>query len=140
MPNFNIPTISFKRTFHKVALSTLIAAFVPLSATAHDSHNKPMFGGIVTDAGGLQLELVLKATEIVLHVSDHTKPIDLKGANARITVLNGSEKTEISLTAHGSKFEGKAATANLPTQKGVKAMAVVTFAGKAPMTARFEVK
>jgi hypothetical protein len=124
----------------KIALTILLATCVPLSATAHESHDKPSFGGIVTDAKELQLELVLKTNTVALHVSDHRKPVDLKGATARITLLSGAEKTEINLLANGGKFEGKATTGNLPTQKGVKAVAVVTLAGKAPLTARFEVK
>ncbi len=142
MSNFYLKTHFPKAglRIHKLALTILLATGIPLSATAHDSHEKPAFGGIVTDAKELQLELVLKTTTVALYVSDHGKPIDLKGATARITLLSGAEKTEINLSANGGKFEGRATNGNLPTQRGVKAVAVVTLAGKAPLTARFEVK
>jgi hypothetical protein len=142
MSNFQMKTYLQKAGLRvqKIALAILLATCVPLSATAHESHDKPSFGGIVTDAKELQLELVLKTNTVALHISDHGKPIDLKGATARITLLSGAEKTEINLLATVGKFEGKATNGNLPTQKGVKAVAVVTLAGKAPLTARFEVK
>jgi hypothetical protein len=142
MSNFHMKTYLQKAGLRvqKIALTILLATCVPLSATAHESHDKPSFGGIVTDAKELQLELVLKTNTVALHISDHGKPIDLKGATARITLLSGAEKTEINLLATVGKFEGKATNGNLPTQKGVKAVAVVTLAGKAPLTARFEVK
>ncbi|MDP3309911.1 MAG: hypothetical protein Q8S56_03000, partial [Polaromonas sp.] len=68
---------------------------------------------------------------------DHGKAVKLDGAKAKVTLLNGSEKSEVELTPAGDKLEAKGA---FKVAKGTKGIAVVTLAGKPPATARFEVK
>lgn len=118
------------------ALLVLGTALTLLPAAAV-AHNKPQFGGIVAEAGGLDLELVLKPTQAVLHVSDHGKPIDLQGGSAKLTILAGTAKTEAALALTAGKFE---ATGSYPAAKGTKVVAVVTLQGRKPVTARFELK
>lgn len=112
-------------------------AVAPSAALAHDKHGQPQFGGVVAEAGALELELVLKPKSATLHVSDHGKPVELKGGSAKLTLLSGSAKTDVTLPLAGNKFE---AVGDFPAAKGVKAVAVVTLPGKTPMTARFSVK
>ena len=52
-------------------------------------------------------------------------------------MLNGTEKSEINLVAAGDKLEAKGA---FKIAKGTKGIALVTFVGKPPTTARFELK
>lgn len=112
-------------------------ALAPSAALAHDKHGQPQFGGLFAEAGAFQLELVLKPKAIALHVTDHGKPVDVKGGTAKLTLLAGAAKSDVTLAAAGGKFE---AAGDFPAAKGTKAVAVVTLPGKAPVTARFTVK
>ncbi len=130
------------RRFAILSFSTMAMAcvsYIP-NAFAHDSHTSPRHGGIVAEAGKLQFELVIKPTELTLHVSDHGAGVDLKGATAKIILLDAGAKTEVLLVLSGSAFGAKSTSSSFPAKKGVKAVALVTTAGSAPMTVRFEVK
>lgn len=54
-----------------------------------------------------------------------------------MTLLNGSEKSEVDLAPAGDKLEAKG---NFKVAKGTKGIATVTLAGRTATTARFEVK
>jgi hypothetical protein len=134
-------TLTFKEMEMKAifAMLSVVGALVlaPSVGFAHDKHGQPQFGGIFAEAGAFQLELVLTGKAATLHVSDHGKPVEVKGGSAKLTLLAGTAKSEVNLTPAGSKFE---ATGSFPAAKGTKAVAVVTLAGKAPVTARFTMK
>lgn len=61
----------------------------------------------------------------------------ITSGSAKLTLLTGSEKSEVPLTLVGDKLE---AQGSFKVAKGTKAMAVVTLNGKPPATARFELK
>lgn len=117
-----------------LALSSSLAAFA-----AKDSHDhSPRHGGIVTEAGHIDLELVLKADAIALHLRDHGKALKVEGGSARITLLSGANKQDVALAPAGEgRFEAKGA---FPATAGTKAAVVVTLPGRKPLTARFAVK
>jgi hypothetical protein len=104
---------------------------------AHDSHEKPQFGGIVMQAKDYELELVLKPGLAILHVTEHGKPVRLTGASAKVTVLAGTLKSDLTMTLKDGRFEAGGDIANV---KGTKAIAAVVIPGKGTYTARFEVK
>ena len=60
-----------------------------------------------------------------------------QNVKGKVTLLNGSEKTEVDLAPAGDKLEAKGA---FKVAKGTKGIATVTLAGKSAATARFEVK
>ena len=64
-------------------------------------------------------------------------PTGFVGAKGKVTLLNGSEKTEVDLAPSGDKMEAKG---SFKIAKGTKGIASVTLAGKGVATARFEVK
>lgn len=122
--------------------SILIAAAVALAVPAFaqkatDDHGKPKHGGIVVETKALDFEIVAKADLIQVYVGDHGKPVKLDGAKGKVTLLNGSEKTDVDLMPAGDKFEAKG---SFKVAKGTKGIASVTLAGKSATTARFEVK
>lgn len=119
------------------SLFLLAALFLPAAALAHDDHGKPQFGGIVAEGGVFQLELVLQARRVALHISDHGKPLEVKGGTARLTLLAGDRKSEVALVPSGTHFE---ASGDFPAAAGTKAVAVVTLPGQKAVTARFAVK
>lgn len=125
---FNIPALIL------ASLVALTAAPV-LAGSGHDL--KPQFGGVVVETKAGEIEIVAKSESIQIHITDHGKAVKLEGAKAKVTLLNGSEKSETELVTVGDKLEAKG---TFKAAKGTKGIAVVTLAGKAPITARFEVK
>ena len=120
--------------------SVLLASFIAvcaMSATAGKDDHAPRFGGVVIETKVGDLEIVAKPESIRIHISDHGKAVNLNGAKAKVTLLNGTEKSEADLVLAGDKLEAKGI---FKVAKGTKGIAAVTLAGKAPVTARFEVK
>lgn len=117
----------------------LIAAAVALAAPvfAQKDDHTAKHGGIFVETKALDFEIVAKPDVIQIYVADHGKPVKLDGAKGKVTLLNGSEKTEVDLAPAGDKLEAKGA---FKVAKGTKGIATVTLAGKSAATARFEVK
>jgi hypothetical protein len=102
----------------------------------HAHEHKPMHGGVVVDIKDIDYELVAKSSLIQLYLRDHGKAVDVSKANAKVTLLTGTEAQEIQLKPAGEKLE---ATGSFKVGPGTKAVAVVTVAGK-PATVRFAIK
>jgi hypothetical protein len=121
------------------AIVASAAIAMPFSVNAHSEHGKPQYGGVVGEAGAFQVEFVPKSDSLTLYVTDHGKPVSVKGATAKLTMLSGTTKSEVELkpTNDGTKLESKG-TFNVT--KGTKIVSIVTLAGKSPSTARFEIK
>ncbi|MGY8904627.1 MAG: hypothetical protein ACKVIH_08795 [Burkholderiales bacterium] len=131
--------------FQSIALAVLLS----LSAAAHASGDHKgghgsgehghaaKHGGIVVPSKQADLEIVVKPDVIQIYVDDHGKPVKLNEAKAKVTLLNGAEKSEIDLAPAGDKLEAKG---TFKVAKGTKGIAVVTLAGKPATTARFEIK
>lgn len=118
-----------------VLLSSLLA-FSAFSVVAGGDH-KPKFGGVVVETNAGDMEIVAKPETIHIYFTDHGKPVKLEGAKAKVTLLNGTEKSEAELATVGDKLEAKGV---FKVAKGTKGIAVLTLAGKPPVTARFEIK
>jgi hypothetical protein len=106
-------------------------------AFAQKDDHAAKHGGIFVETKALDFEIVAKPDVIHVYVADHGKPVKLDGAKGKVTLLNGSEKTEVDLAPAGDKLEAKGA---FKVAKGTKGIATVTLAGKSASTARFEVK
>jgi len=124
------------------SLHALIAAVTMLSAPAafagagHDL--TPKHGGAVVEAKEVVYELVATPDALRLYLDDHGKKIDTAGATAKLTLLNGAEKSEaVLLPAGDNKLEAKG---GFKVASGTKVVAVVTLAGRAPATARFAIQ
>ncbi len=113
-------------------------ALAAASAQAAGNHeHTPKYGGVVVETKAGDIEIVAKSDTIQIYVSDHGKPQTLDGAKAKVTLLNGAEKSEAQLVPAGDKLEAKG---SFKVAKGTKGIAVVTLPGKPGATARFEVK
>lgn len=132
------------RIHHIIASSLLALAF---GAQAGDEHNhghehghehQSLHGGIVTEAKDMDFELVAKPDQIALHVRDHGKPASAKGATAKLTLLNGAEKTSVTLSPAGDSH--LQAMGNFAIKSGTKVVALVTLPGKKAANVRFAVK
>jgi len=92
------------------AASLCLALSVPATALAHAEHGKPQYGGVVAEAGEAQFEIVPHDGKVVVHASHHGAPVSMTGATGKLTVLEGSKKSEIALKAAGdNRLEGSGA-------------------------------
>lgn len=114
----------------------LIATALALPAFAAEDH-APKHGGIVVETKAGDLELVAKPELIVIHVSDHGKPMKLSSASGKVTVFNGNDKTEAPLALVGDKLEAKG---SFKLGAGTKVLADVAVNGKPAVAARFTLK
>ena len=102
----------------KHLLTTLLfaAATAAAPAFAADDH-APKHGGVVVETKAGDMELVAKPDLIVIHVSDHGKPMKLSSATGKVTVFNGNDKTEAPLALAGDKLEARAASRSAPAPR-----------------------
>ena len=122
-----------KQLLAALALALCVPAF---AAGNHAHEHQPLHGGIVTEVADIDYELVAQPDTLTLH--DHGKPLALDGASAKLTLLNGSEKTEATLSLAG---EGKLqAKGSFRVAPGTKVVALVTVPGKKAANVRFAVK
>lgn len=119
--------------FAVLAISLAGGAF---AGGTHDDH-KPVHGGLVVAGKAADYELVAKPEILQLYLRDHGKPMDVAKASAKVTLLSGSEKQEVSLAPAGDKLEAKG---SFKAVAGTKVVAVVSNAGKVLGTARFTLK
>lgn len=114
----------------------LIATALALPAFAAEDHT-PKHGGVVVETKAGDLELVAKPELIVIHVSDHGKPMKLSSASGKVTVFNGNDKTEAPLALAGDKLEAKG---RFTVGAGTKVLADVALNGKPAVAVRFTLK
>ena len=119
-----------------ITLSLCIALGSAAALAQKDDHTAK-HGGFFVETKALDFEIVAKPEIIQVYVSDHGKPVKLDGAQGKVTLLNGAEKSEAQLAPAGDKLEAKG---TFKVAKGTKGIATVTLAGKPAATARFEVK
>lgn len=124
----------FSKTIALAAASVFLAFGGPALASGDHAAKH---GGIFVETRALDFEIVAKPDSIQVYVADHGKPVKLEGAKGKVTLLNGSDKTEVDLVVAGDRLEAKGA---FKVQKGTKGIAAVTLAGKPGVVARFEVK
>jgi hypothetical protein len=122
----------------KLMTLVAIAMTVAVSGNALAHGDKPKHGGVVRTASDLSFELVDKDGTATIYVEDHGKKLSTAGATGKLTVLNGSEKTEVPLEPVG---ENTMVTKNeTKLSKGTKAVALITFADKKTVNVRFSFK
>jgi len=105
-------------------------------ALAHETE-KPRHGGIVQVANDVNFELVVEAGGAALYLLDHGKPMPAKGITGKLTVLNGSEKSEAEVkAAEGNKLEAR----GIKIASGAKVVAVINNIEGKTATLRFSIK
>src|SRR5688572_30087928 len=111
------------------------ATIIGSGALAHT--DKAKHGGIVQAASDLSFELVPKGDVATIYVEDHGKPYATAGMSGKLTVLNGTEKSEAELRPAGdNRLEAR----GVKLGKGAKAVASLATAQKKTVTVRFAVK
>lgn len=118
-----------------IVLAALVTG-LSVNAFAHGDA-KAMHGGIVQVASDIQYELVPQPTGAALYIVDHGKPADVAKMSGKLTVLNGTQKSEAELKpAGGNKLEA----AQVTVAAGSKVVASVRSADGKATTVRFAVK
>ena len=123
-------------------LASLVLAFSSTATIAAGDHgaghdHQPVHGGVVAEASDMDFELVASTGHLRLYVRDHGKPAQIAGATAKVTLLNGKDKTEAQLQPAGDRLE---AQGDFKAGPGTKAVAAVTLPGKKPVNVRFALK
>ena len=120
------------------ALAAACLAFTaPAFADGKHDHS-PKHGGIVVEANNLDFELVAKPDLITVYVRDHGKLASTKGATGKLTILAGSEKTEVPLAPAGEdRMEAKG---SFKVAAGTRIVATINLQGKKPSNVRFAIK
>lgn len=101
----------------------------------HDTPTAP-HGGQVSTVQKYQYELVVKADEVSVYVTDHGgKKIDTRGATGTATLLSGKSKASVQLTPAGdNQMKGSGKFELAPDMKVVVSIAL---AGQAALQGRF---
>jgi hypothetical protein len=120
-------------------LSALLLGACALALNPAQAHtgDKPKHGGIVQGASELSFELVPQDDGATLYVEDHGKPLATQGMRGKLTVLQGTTKSEAELKPVGdNKLEAK----GVKLARGAKAVAALTTPAKKAVTVRFTVR
>jgi hypothetical protein len=120
--------------------SLLIATVFAFSLSSHAlAHgDKPKHGGIIQTASDIHFELVQKGNVATIYMEDHGKALPSAGAQGKLIVLNGAEKTEAELEPSGGNMMRTKSDAKLA--KGSKVVAQITLANKKQVSVRFLVQ
>lgn len=120
------------------AVFTVLALGAASAAFAHANHGEPMHGGVVAEAGMFQGELVAKGNQFTVHITDHGAPVSTAGAQAKATVLAGTERVEFALAPAGeNRLAGTSAS---PLPSGARAVVAVKLADGRAGSLRFALK
>ena len=118
-----------------LALALGASTMIANEALAHGE--KPKHGGIVQVASDLAFELVAKGDVATIYVEDHGKPYPTAGMSGKLTVLNGTEKSEAQLKPAG---DNRLEAQGVKLVKGAKAIASVTTPKNKTISVRYAVK
>jgi hypothetical protein len=122
-----------------LACLALGSASIATAADKHGhDHDKPLHGGIIAEAAGLDFELVAKADSLTLYVVDDGKPVATAGAKGTAMVVAGSEKVAATFEPAG---ENKlVAKGSFKAGVGVRVAVAVTLPGKPEAKLNFRLK
>ncbi|WP_284079300.1 hypothetical protein [Herbaspirillum aquaticum] len=122
----------------KLITAVMLASALVVSGVAMAHGAKARHGGVAQSANDISFELVAKDGKATIYLEDHDDEIPSEGVSGKLTVLNGSDKTEVPLeSAGGNKLVSKG---ELKFAKGAKAIASITFKDKSTVNVRFSLK
>lgn len=107
-----------------------------ITSQAHESHAK--HGGIVKSAGDLSFELVNKAGKTTIYIDDQGKELAMADGSGTLTILKGSEKSEVPLTPGANNT--LVAKDGITLAAGNKVVAAIVFPDKTTTSVRFAIK
>jgi hypothetical protein len=122
---------------NKVLGATLLS-LAALGFNAAQAHGPAVakHGGTLQTASDLSFELVATADGAVIYVEDHGKALAPTGFSGKLTVLNGTDKSEAPIAVAADKLEAK----GVKLGKGAKVVAALTTPKQKTITVRFTVR
>lgn len=120
-------------------MATLLGAALTALALGAAAHGdaRPLHGGIVQVAADIHYELVPLATGAALYVVDHGQPADATRMSGKLTVLNGTRKSEAEMKAAGGN---KLEAGGVSVASGAKVVASIRREDGTTVSVRFTVK
>jgi hypothetical protein len=122
---------------HLIAVTGLVLAGLSINPAEAHGDAKPIHGGIVQKVNDVGFELVVQADGATIYLMDHGKPMASKGITGKLTVLQGSNKTEADIKEAG---DNTLRVLGVKLGKGDKLVAALSNVGGKSMTVRFTLK
>jgi hypothetical protein len=122
---------------HLISVTALALYCLSMNPALAHGDAKPQHGGIVQMANDLSFELVVQADGATIYLMDHGKPVVSKGITGKLTVLQGSDKTETDIKEAG---DNTLRVMGVKLGKGNKLVAALSNVGGKSMTVRFTIK
>jgi hypothetical protein len=122
---------------HLIAVTGLVLAGLSINPAQAHGDAKPIHGGIVQKVNDVGFELVLQAEGATIYLMDHGKPMASKGITGKLTVLQGSNKTEADIKEAG---DNTLRILGVNLGKGDKLVAALSNVGGKSITVRFTIK
>lgn len=123
-----------KKLYATSSFVIVLGLFSP-AVFAHAEHGQAQYGGVVAEAGEAQFELLAQSDKLIIYVSNHGQAVATAGATGKLTILEGTKKSELDLQPAGdNRLEAKGSAASgakvlisvqLPNSKLMKARAVL---------------
>jgi hypothetical protein len=120
-----------------IPMACLALSCLSMNPALGHGEAKPQHGGIVQMANDLSFELVIQADGATIYLMDHGKPVASKGITGKLTVLQGSDKTEADIKEAG---ENTLRVLGVKLGKGDKLVAALSNVGGKSVTVRFTIK
>lgn len=122
-----------------ILMAVAVAVLAALNLNTAEAHgtSDPRHGGIVQVANDVNFELVVEADGATIYLVDHDEPLASKGISGKLTVLNGSVKTEVDLKPAG---DNKLRAKGVKIASGAKLVALLHEVEGQTVTVRFTVK
>ncbi len=122
---------------HLIAVTGLVLVCLSINPAEAHGDAKPIHGGIVQKVNDVGFELVVQADGATIYLMDHGKPMASKGITGKLTVLQGSNKTEADIKEAG---DNTLRVLGVKLGKGDKLVAALSNVGGKSMTVRFTLK
>lgn len=126
--------MTMKQLFQAAVLA--LSALTLNTAMAHGAA-KPRHGGIVQEVNDVSFELVAEADAATIYLIDHDEPMSSTGISGKLTVLNGTQKTEVDFKSAG---DDKLRATGVKLTSGAKVVAVLNNVEGKTVTVRFTIK
>ncbi|MEK7417696.1 MULTISPECIES: hypothetical protein [Delftia] len=125
------------KTKHAVQIALLALSAATMNTALAHGAGTPRHGGVVQVANDVNFELVAEADGAAIYLVDHDEPMPSQGISGKLTVLQGSQKSEADIKAVG---DNKLSAKGVKIASGAKIVAVLNNVDGKAVTVRFSVK
>mgnify|MGYP001607852739 FL=1 len=125
------------KTKHAVQIALLALSAATMNTALAHGAGTPRHGGVVQVANDVNFELVAEADGAAIYLVDHDEPMPSQGISGKLTVLQGSQKSEADIKAVG---DYKLSAKGVKIASGAKIVAVLNNVDGKAVTVRFSVK